>query len=320
MLPKNSTRGAAQGSSKIWTDQTCEPAPAAGRREPRRGSVNSSTMQILKCPHCGAPPPAPIEAVGQFTYHCAYCKQQSILGAPAAPPVQQGPTFVVIQAPSDHDDDDDDDHHPQEHRTALRVAAAHNFSWLIWMGVVLVLSLGGGAAGFSRCTKRNALLSSLVWDGSEPLHCSGNENIAVSGVEATFTSGAAIVAGGNCHVRCTDCKLSAPTAIEATGNAQVAIVNGTVKGTTTLAEASANARIDISGNVVASGKVTQTGNGRVVAPPSASTAAPATSTTAPATSATPAGKATASAAGKPVAAVPGQPKPAKPVVKGKPGK
>lgn len=238
-------------------------------------------MQLLKCPHCGAPPPSPINFAGQTTYQCPYCRHQSVVGAPAEPqPPTHGPTFIVING-SPHDDDGEEEIRRVErevHRQeAVHTAAARSFSWIIWLVIVLVVSLGGAGAGFARCTKRNALLSSLVWDGSEPLHCTGIEQIAVSGVQATFTSGSAIVASGNCQVRCTDCKIEAPTAIEASANAQVTIVNGSIKGTNLLADASGNARVDIAGNVVASGKVKESANARVVAPPSVSAAAAALS-------------------------------------------
>ncbi len=148
--------------------------------------------------------------------------------------------------------------------------------------VVLVVSLGGSGAAFMRCSKHSALVSSLVWDGSEPLHCGGNENISVTGVEAHFSAGQAIVAGGNCQVRCTDCKISAPIAIEASGNAQVTIINGSVQGTETLADASGNARVTISGNATASGQIRKSANGKVSAPTTTATAPSATAPVRPA--------------------------------------
>jgi hypothetical protein len=57
--------------------------------------------------------------------------------------------------------------------------------------------------------------------------------------------------------------------VEASGNAQVTIVGGTIRGTTTLADATGNARIDITGNVTASGRVREKGNAKVSAPPPA---------------------------------------------------
>jgi hypothetical protein len=179
-------------------------------------------------------------------------------GATPPPPAHMTgpqPAFIVIQ----HDHNDYDHAFAQAH-------AASRMSWIIWAIVVAVVSLGGAGAGIAKCTHHSSILSGLVWDGSEPLHCSGVENIAVSGVEATFTAGAAIVAGGNCQVKCTDCKLSAPTIVEASGNAQVSLINGSAKGSVLLAEASGNARVTAGGNITVSGMKRETANGKVSAP------------------------------------------------------
>jgi hypothetical protein len=240
-------------------------------------------MQPFKCPHCGAPPPPGyVPPSGQFGYACFYCRQQSVQGtpepAPPPPVAEQSPAIIVVHAPS----------HDYDHHAAIaHVNTARSISWLVWVVVVLVVSLGGSGAAFMRCTKHSTALSSLVWDGSEPLHCGGNEDIAVTGVEAHFSAGQAIVATGNCKVRCTDCKISAPIAIEASGNAQVTIINGSVQGSAILADASGNSRVNISGNATASGQTRQSANGKVTAPPppvtatASTTAPPATAATAP---------------------------------------
>jgi len=206
-----------------------------------------------------------------------YCRQTSIQGTPEPPPppvTGQSPAIIVVQAPSH-----DYDHHHHFQAAVAHANTARNISWIVWVVVVLVVSLGGSGAAFMRCTKSSKLVSSLVWDGSEPLHCGGNENISVTGVEAHFTAGQAIIAGGNCQVRCTDCKISAPIASGASGNAQVTIINGSVQGTETLADASGNARVTISGNATASGEIRKSANAKVSAPtPPASATATATAT------------------------------------------
>jgi hypothetical protein len=219
-------------------------------------------MQPFKCPNCGAPPPQPIHPQ-QPNYHCVYCKTTSMLGPPpgSMPPPQPNvtgpqPAFIVIQ----HDHSGEYDH------AFAHAHAASRMSWVIWAIVVAVVSLGGAGAGIAKCTHHSSILSAMVWDGSEPLHCTGVENIAVSGVEATFTAGAAIVASGNCQVRCTDCKLSAPTIVEASGNAQVSLINGSAKGSVLLAEASGNARVTAGGNITVTGSKRETANGKVSAP------------------------------------------------------
>lgn len=179
---------------------------------------------------------------------------------------------------------------------------------MVWVAVVLFVSLGGGAFGFSRCGKHSALVSALVWSGDEPITCTGNDDIAVSGVEASFTSGTAISATGNCHFRCTDCNISAPTAIDASGNAQITIINGTIKGTAILADASGNAHVNISGNVTASGRVRENGNAKVSAPPPPPPPATATATAAPAPTARPSAAPTAPTKGSKPAPTPAKAK------------
>lgn len=244
-------------------------------------------MQPILCPHCGAPPPTPINpTAGQFSYMCPYCKRESLQGqAPPPPPPQQHvPAIIVVRGPSHHDEDS------VSQQVAYHHNAAYKMSWIVWLVVVLTASLGGGGVAFSKCSKHSSLMSSLVWDGSEPFTCSGNDEIAVQGVEANFAAGTAISAAGNCHFRCTDCTISAPTGIEATGNAQVTIINGSVKATKLLADASGNARVNIGGNVTVTGRTTRSGNAQVSAPDpapppatatAAASAAPAPTTPAP---------------------------------------
>lgn len=232
-------------------------------------------------------------------YACPYCKHQALVGTPepqaSMPPQQQGPTFIVIQGPDHHQDYD---HHAAHQASMAHVATARNMSWLVWVIMVVVFSLGGAGAGISRCTKHSAIMSGLVWDGTEPLHCGGVENISVTGVEATFAAGTAIVATANCQVKCTDCKITAPIAIEASGNAQVTMLNGSVKGTSILADASGNARVTIGGNVTVSGLTRASANAKVSAPTPPPTAEPppTAATTAPPTVTAPKAAATGAAA------------------------
>ena len=244
-------------------------------------------MQPMKCPHCGAPVQFP---PGTQMYVCPYCHQQFATGA--APPPQatgQGPTFIVIHGPGD-DDDDDDDHLHQHHHVAAH-AVARSMSWITWVVVSIFISaMAGGGAFFAWFSKHSSIASSLVWDGKAPFHCDGNDEINVTGVTAQFNAGTAITVGGNCHFTCTDCSIKSATVIEAGGNSVVTIINGSVIASETLVDASANARVNISGNVVASGEVKKGGNAKVSAPKSAAPAASSAATTAAAPAATTAGK------------------------------
>jgi hypothetical protein len=148
------------------------------------------------------------------------------------------------------------------------------FGWITWV-VVMLIVVGAGGGGFRFLSRRSLALGS-AWDGSAPLHCTGNEKISVKGVHADFNAGTAVSVSGNCHFTCTDCTIKSQTAIEVGGNGNVTIINGTVLGSETLVDASGNARVNISGNVTVSGAVKQSSNAKVSAPKP--TAAPATST------------------------------------------
>jgi hypothetical protein len=215
-------------------------------------------MQPHKCPHCGAPAQF---APGQQTYQCTYCKQAFHTGQappqPAYSPPQ--PQQIVIVAP----------HIPQfgegiAHEVTSGVSLLLRVVLpliivavvgVVFFVVFLVRSSGGGGLG-----------SLGGWDGTTPFDCGGNEDISVTGVTANFNAGTAITVGGNCHFKCTDCTIKAPTAIDVGGNGQVTIINGKIEGTDTLVEAGGNARVNISGNVVASGQVKKSANARVSAP------------------------------------------------------
>lgn len=247
-------------------------------------------MQPVACSHCGAPPKGPITPDAQGMYVCAFCGKPSYVGSTASSPSRApavNHNWADHIASHDHDDDDDDDHYddddddddepPPRANTAEVVAkTAHRLSWVVWM--VVVFAIAGGGVGIARCTKGSTLLSSLVWDGKEPLLCSGNDKIAVTGVTATFNAGAAIVATGNCEVRCEGCNVTAPTVVEASGNAAVFFINGTATGSKLLADASGGARVTFTGNVTTSGKIKEGRAGQVSAPtPAAPSAEPAKS-------------------------------------------
>lgn len=247
-------------------------------------------MLTIKCPHCGAPPPPGYTPPQdrKFGYACMYCHQQSVHGSDPEPSHQQIPQIVIIQAP----DHDHHDHHYVDHQVVASVNTARSVSWIIWVVVVLFVTAGGGGGFWMRLHRHASGLAEPTWDGKTPLICSGNDHIDVTGVHATFTAGAAISASSNCHVKCTECVITAPTAIEASSNAEVIIINGTIQGTSVLADATNNAKVTISGNVTASGKVNQKGNAKVSAPtpptPSAAPTEPPKAAATPAPASTPA--------------------------------
>jgi hypothetical protein len=155
--------------------------------------------------------------------------------------------------------------------------------WTIRLGIfaiVALVSLGGWV--YHRMTGQR--IAGVTdddddddWAGSAPLVCGGNDQIDAKGVKATFTSGTAINAGGNCKVTCKDCVIKAPMGVQANGNAQIVLIGGSVEGQTAVT-ASGNGKVDVQGNAKVTGAVSQTGNGvitGVAAPASASAAASA---------------------------------------------
>ncbi|MCL2725386.1 MAG: hypothetical protein FWD69_13220 [Polyangiaceae bacterium] len=225
-------------------------------------------MQSIRCQHCGAPP-ASVDP-SQSSFVCTYCNQTTTLQAPPS----QAPSIYVVQAPSPPD--------PIQYSVAHQVGAAVA-SRIIWVVVVLVVSIGAGAA--RHCARASYSLASGnslgdVWDGSKPFKCGGNDDVSFRDVKSVLPGDTAIQASGNCHVHCTNCSIAAAGAIEASGNAEVTFVNGYVNGTIFLVNANGNARVTILGNVTAFGRVEKSGNARVSAPerPSPSVATPPATT------------------------------------------
>ena len=255
-------------------------------------------MDPMKCPQCGAP--AQI-APGQMMYQCPFCKQSFQTGQQPSPPPpqafpqkqQQIPQIVII-APGGHRPqyDSDGDH------VANAVSSGMNWIFRLLIPLIVLIAILG-SSGAWWFTRNSGFGSSLVWDGKTPFECGGNDDYSVKDVKAEFTAGTAIIANGNCHFTCTNCTIKAPTAIEAGGNAQVTIINGSVEGTETMVEAGGNARVNISGNATASGAVKSGGNAKVSAPKPAATPTASTATPADAVSASPTPTNTAAPTPKP---------------------
>jgi hypothetical protein len=223
-------------------------------RHLRAELIRWKTMQLMKCPNCNAPAnPAP----GQAAYRCGYCGATFDTGyrPPEPPPPQQGPTIIVLGPGHTHEEPD----------FVMPVrAVTSGIGTIIRLFVILIIVAAAG--GFTMISRCSTLASSMVWDGSAPFSCAGNDDIAVKGVHAQFNAGTAVTVSGNCHFTCTDCTIKAPVAFDVAGNGSVTVVNGNVAGTTMLVDATGNAHVNISGNVVSSGAVHQSGNARVNAP------------------------------------------------------
>lgn len=146
------------------------------------------------------------------------------------------------------------------------------WGWIIGLGVVAVLVIGGGILGIYVYMKAKSDISDVAsnspaaqaagkasaWDGKSPLTCSGNDHMVVTGVTAT----AGIVASGNCHIAVSNTNITAPVGIEAAGNAEVTFAGGSITSTTAI-QAGGNAKITFAGTKV-SGKQDKKGNAKIL--------------------------------------------------------
>ncbi len=195
-------------------------------------------MIVTSCPHCGMEAQVP---EGISPYLCGFCRRSFDVGRPHA----------VIVRP-------------------VRYTSGYSMYWTIRLAAVALLALLSGAGWvYHRMTgKHIAALEHLdddgpdTWDGTTALTCDGNDQINVSGVTATFPTGAALSAGGNCQVTCTGCTLKAPFAVQTNGNAKVVIVGGALEGEVAIA-ATGNATVDVRGDAKVSGTISRSGNAKV---------------------------------------------------------
>ena len=115
---------------------------------------------------------------------------------------------------------------------------------------------GGGAAA-------TAPAKAQTWDGKAPFICSALDNVKLENVTANLTSGPAITASAGCQLTLVNVNVSAPVAIDASGNAKVTVTGGSIKGTTSSIVASGNAQVIVSGAKV-DGKTQASANGKIV--------------------------------------------------------
>jgi hypothetical protein len=209
-------------------------------------------MLVMNCPNCGMQAQVP---QGVSSYLCTYCHRSFNVGGGGGP--------VVVVRP-------------------VTYTSGWSLYWTLRLGIFAVVALVslGGWIYYKVTGHKNAAMAAMDdddddddWNGSKPLSCAGNDNYNLSGVKATFTSGVAIDASGNCKVTCKNCTIKAPTAVQAGGNAQITLVGGTVDGDTSIV-ASGNGKVDVQGATV-TGKIDKSGNGTItgVTPPPAASSA-----------------------------------------------
>lgn len=125
--------------------------------------------------------------------------------------------------------------------------------------IVVVIALVVGGLKFWWTGSFDAF-GGWTWDGKEPLECAGNDEITVKGVNVNLP-GTAIIASGNCHVKIIDSTIKADTVVEAGGNAEVTFQNGSVDGKVAT-DASGNSRVRFNGTKV-TGEKKRSGNAKV---------------------------------------------------------
>jgi hypothetical protein len=186
-------------------------------------------------------------------YACPYCRQSFNVGGPppqAAPPPVQHQIIITHHHGSDYDSDPP---------SRVSTGAAWNAIVTVFIVFVVLASAGG-------LMWRRFMPSSMVWNGKEPFSCGGNDEINLKQVNVDFSAGTALVAAGNCKIKCVDCVIKAPIAVEAAGNAEVTFVNGSLVGSELAIHATGNAHVNVSGNATVTGPTKESGNAHVSAP------------------------------------------------------
>jgi len=223
----------------------------------------------LNCPNCGAPAHV---TPGQPPATCTFCNQSFPVPG-VAPPVQQPAVIrqIIVMPPE-----------PVARQMAQAVAVSRGFNFLFALIPVVVIAMGTGISFLTMRRAESTLLGATGglsitdpfakdWPAGEPLVCNGNDHVEVTGFTGTFTSGPAISAGGNCHVKCKGCRLKAPSGVEADGNAEIVLIDSSVEGSPVGITANGNADVKLLGTSTLVGKVVKTANGQVTAPPSIGT-------------------------------------------------
>ncbi|MCW5808497.1 MAG: hypothetical protein KIT31_39465 [Deltaproteobacteria bacterium] len=141
--------------------------------------------------------------------------------------------------------------------------------WYVGFGLI-VLAVLGGTFWYLRRTVDKAVSepsasakAAAKWDGKSQLTCS-NGDVTIEGVTAKL-DGTAIKASGDCHLKLVGVDVSAATAVDATGNAQVTVEGGSLAGTKLAVHAVGNAKVKLSKTKV-TGKTQKLGSAEIVGP------------------------------------------------------
>jgi hypothetical protein len=135
--------------------------------------------------------------------------------------------------------------------------------------VALVILLGVG--GYVLWTVRQSMVDTSSsaapkldkWDGKSTYTCMGPAPVTLQGASANLSSGTAISATGNCQLTLVNPSITAPVAIDANGNAKITITGGSITGSTNSIVVSGNAQLIASGTTV-KGATKSGGLGKIV--------------------------------------------------------
>jgi hypothetical protein len=139
--------------------------------------------------------------------------------------------------------------------------------WGIGCGVLLVVGIGlAGLAlyvyrGIDSAGGGGPAAVVMKWDGKSTLTCAGSDSLRVEGVRASL-SGTAINASGNCHLTLVNVDVTAPTGVEAGGNAVVTVQGGSITSTVFAVHATVNAKVNVTGSRV-TGRTQTTMNAKI---------------------------------------------------------
>jgi hypothetical protein len=145
------------------------------------------------------------------------------------------------------------------------------WGWIIGaiiIGVLLLTFIGIGgyvwyvAKNGGGGTASTASGGKVSWDGKSTFECKGNDEVSLTGVKATVTSGPAIRASANCKLSLTGVNITAPIGIEASASAKVDMTGGSITASTSSVVASNAAEVSLVGTKV-TGKVQKSGAAKV---------------------------------------------------------
>ena len=156
----------------------------------------------------------------------------------------------------------------------LKDKAKSNIIWYgIGCGILFVVGLGVLGLGFyiwrnvkagmesATSSTSSRAAAAAKWDGKSTFTCTGNDALTLTGVKAS----AGITADANCALTLVDCDITAPTGIDASGNAKITVTGGSINGSSFAVKATGLAKVTLTGTKV-TGKTQATSAAKITGP------------------------------------------------------